>query len=57
MMDKKDPKFRPDELPREHRERSRYDPEHEIPDPDRVEQDIEEVEKVYRDDETEEPAA
>jgi len=30
-------------------EKSRYDPEQEIPDPQQVEKDIEEVEKVYRD--------
>jgi hypothetical protein len=57
MPDKNDPNFRPDELPREEREKSRYDPEHEIPDPDRVNQDIQEAEKVYRKDERKKPAA
>jgi hypothetical protein len=30
-------------------EKSRYDPEQEMPDPQQVEQDIKEVEKVYGD--------
>ncbi len=30
-------------------EKSRYDPEQEMPDPDAVEKDIQEVEKVYKD--------
>jgi hypothetical protein len=30
-------------------EKSRYDPEQEMPDPKQVEKDIQEVEKVYRD--------
>jgi hypothetical protein len=30
-------------------EKSRYDPEQEIPDPQQVEKDIKEAEKVYRD--------
>ncbi len=30
-------------------EKSRYDPEQEMPDPKAVEKDIQEVEKVYRD--------
>ncbi len=29
-------------------EKSRYDPEQEIPDPQQVERDIQEVEKVYK---------
>jgi hypothetical protein len=29
-------------------EKSRYDPEQEMPDPDQVERDIQEVEKVYK---------
>jgi hypothetical protein len=36
-------------------EKSRYDPEQEIPDPEQVERDRKEVEKVYKD--KEEPAA
>lgn len=30
-------------------EKSRYDPEQEMPDPNAVEKDIQEVEKVYKD--------
>ena len=30
-------------------EKSRYDPELEMPDPDQVEKDIQEVEKTYKD--------
>ena len=30
-------------------EKSRYDPEFEIPDPDAVEKDIQEAEKIYKD--------
>ncbi|HVZ15829.1 MAG TPA: hypothetical protein VG897_01835 [Terriglobales bacterium] len=30
-------------------EKSRYDPEEEIPDPDQVEKDIDEAEKAYKD--------
>lgn len=30
-------------------EKSRYDPEQEMPDPKQVEKDVQEVEKVYRD--------
>ena len=30
-------------------EKSRYDPEQEMPDPEAVEKDIQEVEKVYKD--------
>lgn len=57
MANLNDPDFRPDELPRNEREKSRYDPEQEIPDPNRVDQDIEEAEKVYRKDERKKPAA
>jgi hypothetical protein len=32
-------------------DKSRYDPEQEIPDPQQVDRDIEEVEKVYKKDE------
>jgi len=32
-------------------EKSRYDPEQEMPDPEQVERDIKEVEKVYKKDE------
>lgn len=31
------------------REKSRYDPEQEMPDPEQVEKDIQEVEKEYKD--------
>jgi len=31
-------------------EKSRYDPEQEMPDPEQVDKDIQEVEKVYKDD-------
>ncbi|HWR16187.1 MAG TPA: hypothetical protein VN577_15270 [Terriglobales bacterium] len=37
-------------------EKSRYDPELEMPDPEQVERDIEEVEKVYREDKNEDAA-
>lgn len=37
-------------------DKSRYDPEFEIPDPQQVEKDIEEVEKVYRDDKKDDAA-
>lgn len=57
MPNPKDPDFRPDELPREERDKSRYDPELEIPDPDRVDEDIKEAEKTYRKDERKKPAA
>jgi hypothetical protein len=51
MPNQNDPNWRPDELPRDQRDKSRYDPENEIPDPDEVEQDIKEAEKSYRKDE------
>lgn len=57
MPDQNDPNFRPDDLPRDQREKSRYDPEQEIPDPDRVNQDIKDAEKAYREDERKKPAA
>jgi len=34
-----------------------YDPEFEIPDPEQVERDRQEQEKIYRDDESRNPAA
>lgn len=43
--DKKDVEFVDD---RPYGEKSRYDPEQEIPDPEQVKRDIDEVEKVYR---------
>lgn len=57
MPDKNDPKWRPDDLPRNEREKSRYDPELEIPDPDQVEEDIERAEKEYGKDQRKKPAA
>lgn len=57
MPDKNDPKWRPDDLPRNEREKSRYDPELEIPDPDQVEEDIERAEKEYGKDQGKKPAA
>ncbi len=57
MPNQNDPDFRPDDLPRDQRDKSRYDPELEIPDPDRVDEDIKEAEKEYRKDERKKPAA
>lgn len=37
--------------------REGYDPEFEMPDPEQVDEDIEQAEKLYRDDESKEPAA
>lgn len=56
-MPEKKSDFRPDDLPRNEREKSRYDPEYEVPDPQQVDEDIHEAEKAYRKDERKKPAA
>lgn len=38
------------------KEKSRYDPEQEMPDPQQVEKDIQEVEKAYKDQKKDEAA-
>ncbi len=50
MADNQDPK-------QKNNLREGYDPEFEIPDPDQVEQDIKDAEKLYKDDQDKEPAA
>lgn len=49
MPERKDPNWRPEDLPRDQREKSRYDPEKEMPDPNEVDQEIKDAEKNYRD--------
>jgi len=57
MPDRNDPNWRPDDLPRNERDKSRYDPEQEMPDPQEVDKEIDEAEKEYGKGKNKKPAA